>query len=160
MSKSVRKKNNNSKRMERLGTAVMKNLAVFLLIGSNPKCEMVDLKRMTKFKATPALATTIEKGRYKWTVFCAVFCRSQHGEEYMKSLVIESPSPCLQGDLVELLHEHHVALLEECNEAHLITAGWMASPTGIDWSEKLAGDIFSKMNAWENLAKWEVNNVA
>jgi hypothetical protein len=42
----------------------------------------------------------------------------------------------------------------------LITAGWMASPTGIDWSEKLAGDLFSKMNAWENLAKWEVNNVA
>ena len=78
----------------------------------------------------------------------------------MKSVVIESKSPCLQGELADLLHEHHIDLLTECNEGHVITAGWMASPTGIDWTEKLGGDVFSKMDAWAHLAKWEVPDAA
>lgn len=160
MAKAIRKKNNNTKRMQRLGNAVMKNVAVFFLLGGNESCELVDLKRMTKFSATPALARTIENGEYKWTIFCAVFCRSQDGEQYMKSLVVNSTSPCKQALLGDLLIEQHTELLNECNKSHVITVGWMASPTSIDWTEKLGGDVFDKMGAWKNLAQWEQKNLA
>jgi len=152
---SKRKANNPRRRMERLGKAVLKGCAISFVAGGNGLCQMVDLKTQRGFKPGPALARTIEAGRYTWSVYCAVFCRDQNGGEYMQSVVVTTNEPCYQSDLLDVLHEHHLNLLAGCNEAHILNVGWLASPVGHEWTEKEAGDIFTKLNAWDFVAKWE-----
>ena len=73
----------------------------------------------------------------------------------MQSVVVTTNEPCYQSDLLDVLHEHHLNLLAGCNEAHILNVGWLASPVGHEWTEKEAGDIFTKLNAWDFVAKWE-----
>ena len=152
---SKRKANNPQRRLERLGNAVLKNCAITFVAGGNGLCEMVDLKTRRAFKPGPALAKTIEAGRYTWSVYCAVFCRDQAGVEYMQGLEVATNEPCYQSDLLSVLHEHHLSLLAGCNEAHVLNVGWLASPVGHEWTEKEAGTIFAKLDAWDFVAKWE-----
>ena len=107
------------------------------------------------FSAGPALAKTIESGRYSWSVYCAVFCRDQTGTEYMQGVVVSTNNDCMQSDLHAVLHEHHVQLLGGCNKAHTLNVGWLASPVGYEWTEQEAGAIFTKMGAWNFIAEWE-----
>ena len=152
---SKRKSNNPQRRLNRLGKAVLKGCAITFLAGSDGLCKMVEIKTRKPFKAGFSLAKTIESGRYSWSVYCAVFCRDQTGKEYMKSVVINTMDDCRQNDLVETLHHHHLALLEDCNKSHTLNVGWLASPTAHEWTEQDAGAIFSKMNAWNFNAEWE-----
>ena len=152
---SKRKANNPQRRLERLGKAVLKGCAITFLAGGDGLCKMVDIKTQKLFKAGLALAKTIEEGRYSWSVYCAVFCRDQNGKDYMKGVVIKTMDNCRQNDLVEALHLNHLALLEDCNQSHTLNVGWLASPTGHEWTEKEAGEIFTKMNAWDFDAEWE-----
>jgi len=152
---SKRKANNPQRRLERLGKAVLKGCAIIFVAGNNGLCQMVDLKTKKPFKPGLSLVKTIESGRYTWAVYCAVFCRDQTGKDYMQSVVVTTKEPCLQSDLVSVLHEHHLALLDRCNPTHTLNVGWLASPVGHDWTEKEAGEIFTKMNSWDFVAEWE-----
>jgi len=152
---SKRKANNPRRRMERLGKAVLKGCAISYIGGDGGLCKMVDIKTQRSFKPGPAIAKTIEAGRYSWSIICAVFCRDQTGKEYMKSIVIKSTEPRQQDELLDVLHDNHKNLLGECNAAHTVSVGWLASPVGHEWTEKEAGDIFTKLNAWDFVAKWE-----
>ena len=152
---SKRKANSPQRRIERLGRAVLKGCAVSFLAGGDGLCQMVDIKTKKSFKAGLALAKTIEAGRYTWSVYCAVFCRDQTGKEYMQSVVVSTKEPCKQSDLLSALHENHLELLKGCNSAHTLNVGWLASPVGHEWTEQEAGAIFTKMNAWDFMAKWE-----
>lgn len=150
-----RKANNPQRRIERIGKAVLKGCAITFLAGGNGLCQMVDLKTQKAFKPGPSLAKTIEAGRYTWSVYCAVFCRDQTGKDYMKSIVVNTVDDCRQNDLVATLNDHHLALLDDCNKAHVLNVGWLASPVGHEWTEQEAGAIFTKMDAWSFLAEWE-----
>ena len=152
---SKRKANNPQRRLERLGKAVLKNCAITFVAGGNGLCAMVDLKTNRAFKPLPALANAIESGRYIWSVYCAVFCRDQAGVEYMQGVEVVTNEPCYQADLLNVLQHHHIALLDGCNEAHKVNVGWLASAVGHEWREKEAGKIFTNLNAWDFLAKWE-----
>jgi len=152
---SKRKANNHQRRLERLGKSVLKGCAISFVAGGDGLCRMVDLKTKKGFKAGPALAKTIEVGRYTWSVYCAVFCRDQTGKEYMQSLVVTTNEPCKQSDLLSVLHEHHLSLLDGCNTAHTLNVGWLASPVGHEWTEQEAGAIFAKLDAWDFVAEWE-----
>jgi len=152
---SKRKSNNNQRRMERVGRSVLKNCAITFVAGRNGLCQMADLKTGLAFRPGPALAKTIASGRYTWSVYCAVFCRDQTGLEYMQGIEVVTKESCYQSDLVSVLHGHHLSLLAGCNEAHLVNVGWLASAVGHEWTEKEAGTIFTKLNAWDFVAKWE-----
>ena len=152
---SKRKANNPQRRIERLGKAVLKGCAITFLAGGDGLCRMIDLKTQKVFSAGPALAKTIETGRYSWSVYCAVFCRDQTGKEYMQGVVVSTKNGCKQNDLQEVLHEHHLQLLKGCNDAHTLNVGWLASPVGHEWDEKEVGDIFTKLEAWDFNTKLE-----
>jgi len=152
---SKRKTHTKQRRLNRLGSAILKDCAISFIAGTDRTCSLINVKTKRSFNPGPALAQTIETGRYSWSIICAVFCRDQNGSEYMKSIVIETTEPRQQKELLDPLHENHLALLSECNESHLVNVGWLASPASREWTEKLAGDIFSKLNAWDSLATWE-----
>ena len=152
---SKRKANNHQKRMERVGKSLLKDCAVSFVAGGNGLCNLVNIKKQNQFTVGPHLAKTIAVGRYMWSVYCAVFCRDQTGKEYMQSVVINTQEPCRQDELLSVLHENHLSLLNGCNELHTLNVGWLASPVGHDWSEKEAGSIFTKLNAWDFKTKAE-----
>ena len=152
---SKRKANNKQRRLERLGKAVLKGTAIIFVAGNNGLCQMVEIKTKKTFKPGVSLAKTITAGRYTWSIYLAVFCRDQTHKEYMKSDVITTKQPYLQCEIESVLKNHHLNLLNRCNSAHILNVGWLASPTGHDWTEKEAGDIFVNMNAWDFVAEWE-----
>ena len=152
---SKRKANNPQKRMERVCRAALKNCAVSFLAGSSNKCQLIDIKTNRLFSPTLSLSKVIESGSYLWSVYCAVFCRDQNGKEYMQGLTIKTNEPCRQSDLLSVLHENHLQLLNGCNDAHTLNVGWLASPTGREWSEKEVGNIFTKLEAWDYQTKLE-----
>ena len=150
-----RKANNPQRRIERLGKAALRGCAITFLAGGDGLCRMVDIKTKKAFSAGPALAKTIESGRYPWSVYCAVFCRDQAGQDYMQAVVVSTNNDCIQSDLHAVLHEHHAQLLDGCNRAHTLNVGWLASPVGHEWTEQEAGAIFTNMGAWDFIAQWE-----
>lgn len=152
---SKRKANNPQKRMERVCRAALKNCAVSFLAGGSNKCQLIDVNTKRVFSPTLSLSKVIESGSYLWSVYCAVFCRDQNGKEYMQGLTIKTNEPCRQSDLLSVLHENHLQLLNGCNDAHTLNVGWLASPTGHDWSEKEVGNIFTKLEAWDYQTKLE-----
>jgi hypothetical protein len=156
---SKRKANNAHKRAERVCKAALKNCAIVFLAGGDNKCHLVDVRTHKVFSPTLALSRVIEKGRYSWSVYCAVFCRDQNGQEYMPGIVVVPDHPCLQSELQEGLHNHHLKLLHPCNANHTVNVGWLASPVGRDWCEEEVGKIFSKLNAWDFNTKLENDGV-
>lgn len=94
--------------------------------------------------------------RLPWNCLCTVLCRSQLKEQYMKSEAIRTVNPRTQPELAPLLNEQHQRLLREANPQHLMTAGWVASPTGREIPLDIAAKILEHLQGWQCLAPWEL----
>ena len=151
----AKKKNSLDKRLQRLTQAAMRNLAVYHMGATTLPVTMINVKSLRIRKPSPTMKDTLVTQRYKWSTVCAVFLRDQFGKEYMKSVAINSLQPELQGDLVKTLVAEHEQLISECNDSHFINVGWLSTPYAYEWEPDVEGSIFSSLNAWDGLAKWE-----
>ena len=87
------------------------------------------------------------KVAYKWGVFIAVLCKNEFGDRYMKADYIKVDRPITQPELADFLNEQHSELIKNTNPKHLVDVGWLASPTGKEWTEEQAFEIFERMAA-------------
>ena len=95
------------------------------------------------------MADLISRHHYKWSVYMSVF--GFDGTKYSKSESLLCDEHINQSELVEYLNDKHQAMIENFNPLHICGAGWIAQPSGYDFSEKEAGNIFYKLGAWEHV---------
>jgi len=150
----MKKKHSLQKRLNRLARVALKHQGV-IFVGGMGACNMVDLRHNKIYAPSINVAKSIEEVRAKWSVFCAVFCRGQDDEDYMKSVSIHIREARKQSELLESLNDIHQDLLTGCNSQHVINVGWIAMPNGEELTEEQAGAIFGDAGAWNVTAEWE-----
>ena len=142
----VRKKYSKAKHFTKFAEHHMKN-TVLGYLNSWGGCHFIDVKHQAIIKANDLL-TSCAMMPHQWSAYLAVFGRTQLGEEYMKSMEIVTPSRFYQRDLAPILEAHHLELIKQVPDHHRCSVGWIASPTGKTFTEKEAGELFTKMGAW------------
>ena len=161
--KSRKHKRFNAQRTLRQVTqATLKGTAVIYMANNDRKGRLINLKTQVMYSPHAQQAELLLTQQFKWTVYCAVFCRGVGDSAeagYMKSIEVAVSEPCTHGDLFDTMTEHHLALLHGCNESHLANVGWLASPEGVSIPETLAGDLFKKHGAWDVLAPWQAEKL-
>lgn len=148
---------NPVKRLSLLAKSALNGHAVIFIGGAGEsKCNMVDIRRKHIYSPAREIAEAVEKIRFKWSIYCAVFCRDQLGEEYMKGGAIVSNEEYRQSELADFVQEFHTDIIRnQVNPMHVVNVGWIATPDNCDFDEKVVGDIFATTDAWDYLSKWE-----
>ena len=149
---SKRKAYNKMKQL----TRVADHLAKDVLIGyttSLAGCVMIQRKqlRLIPPESREGRQVVAALGRpHTWSCTIAVFGRTALGEEYMKSEAVVTDTRYFQSDLAPTFEEYHSKLIPKIPEHQRVAVGWIASPAGIELSEKEAGDIFVALQAWND----------
>lgn len=152
----MRKKHNMTKRHERTAKACLKGLVVAFVAGqADGMAQLVNRRTMRPVACGQATADALALCQFKWSVFCAVTCRRQDGQEYMQSEFFKFEQPYRQSGLCEYLNDKHKTMLKGANPEHRVSAAWIACPHGEDISESYAAELITKLGGWEFLAKWE-----
>lgn len=156
----MRKKHCTTKRHNRVASAVLKDLILVFVAGNEMGVRLMHRRKQVFVRCTELMADSISDCQFKWSVFCAITCRRQDGQQYMQSEAYNFTQPYRQSFICGYLNERHKELLHETNPAHRAGAGWIACPNGVEISEAEAAEILTKAGAWEFLAKWESEEAA
>lgn len=141
----VRKKNSIHKRKQKLSDHLLKNILI-VYCDRIEGCYLYNRKGEYILKATEAQVGACEMP-HNWSCYIAAFGRNQF-DEYMKSNIIHTGARYRQSDLSQIFEDHHIDLMKTIPENQLCGVGWIADPFGGDVSEKEAGNIFTKLEAW------------
>ena len=142
-----RKAYNAQKQKLRVADHILRNIVVAYSQNLGG-CSFVDLKKQVIVAPNDQLIAAVEKA-HKWSCFIAAFGRTLI-EDYMKSESLHPTGRYSQKKLAPVFEDQHLALAKTVPEHQLVGLGWIASPHGIELTEKEAGEIFRKLNAWEN----------
>lgn len=145
-----RKKNNARRRLQRATDALLRqNHIVVVDIHPADKQGLLNWQKCRSVHAGRQLVDGVCDLPHHWTVYLAVFCRSQLGEQYMKSEEIEPQGRYRSEQISEAIIHYHEALQATCNPAHVIGYGWIASPVGESLNEEQAARCFDAVGAWD-----------
>lgn len=145
----MRKKNNGPARMQRFTRALLSqnNIAV-IHIEPSGRQGLINWKNCKSVAAGKLLASGICDIAHHWTIYLAVFCRSQDGQCYIKADEIAPQGQYRSEQLAGVMEQYHNELMATCNPAHVIGQGWIASPVGHSLTEEQADRVFSAVGAW------------
>jgi len=143
----VRKKYNKFTQLARFADHQLKNILVCYTDNLNG-CVLFDKKERYIVKPNSVLIASVGFP-HQWSCYVGAFGRTALGEEYMKSEQIFTNSKYYQEDLAPLFEEHHMKLMQSIPDHQRCGVGWIASPKGIELTEKEAGEIFNKLGAWD-----------
>lgn len=137
----------------------VRNLGITLLVGD--KCEIVNMNTnrimMGKNRTQVGeLLRDMTQTKHKWSVLLCVFGRTETGEEYIKTLDVAPPVPCYSNEITEALQAEHSKLYDSFNKNHFVNIGWIAKPNDGEFDEEKVKELFTKLGAFENIAKWEL----
>lgn len=150
---SKRKPYNARKRLaEATGALLRTNYACIVDVEPNEKQVMLNWKRPSQIRSLEVV-TALCDFRHRWTLYISVFCQSEKGELYSKSVQFTTENQELMADLETLIQQHHAELCESANPKHKIGSGWIAIPSSIDLSEEQANAVFKFVGAWSNATK-------
>lgn len=151
---TMRKKHNLLKRYRRIADASISKLFVAFVCDGDERCDIIDANGK-KVRADQQLADAFDKVPHQWSVCCAVTCKTELGDKYVKLVQIDAKARYYKRDLTARFNEIHMQLLKECNENHRVTAGWIASPKPFEFDEAFVADIMQKLGGWNFKAKLE-----
>lgn len=146
----TRKKNDTRRRLLRATDALLRhNHIVIVDIHPNDKQGLFNWQRCRSIHAGRQLIDGVCDLPHNWTVYLAVFCRSQLGERYIKGEEIVPQGRYRSEQINEAITQCHDALIATCNPAHVLGYGWIASPVGESLTEEQAGKVFDAVGCWE-----------
>lgn len=93
--------------------------------------------------ASPRIAKALCDVPHRWTLYLAVFCQRQDGEQYTKAVELETGGIYRAAQLTDVIQEHHVQLVNAQNPGHVVSSGWIAFPYPIEFGEDQADAMFS-----------------
>lgn len=153
---SKRKPHNKNKRIKRLMNTYINKVGVLYISGLfHGKCFAVKLNGGKKFPVMSEVAVQMEEGFFKWNVYCAVLCRDNDGNNYLKGSVVDAPIKCQQREIAVQIHEAHMAVYRNANPDHIITVAWIGVPSNRELSEEEAYKIFEDNRGFEFLSQGE-----
>jgi hypothetical protein len=100
---------------------------------------------------TQAIHHTLTLTKFNWSIYMAAF-GINGTENYTKSKIAISDKPYLQSELIEFLNYEHQKILKGFNPSQLCGFGWIASPTGHDFTEEHAYQLFERYGAFTEVA--------
>lgn len=132
--------------------ALLKSNKVAVVNVELPHCEKQGLIHWQNLKSigkSRAIAHAICDYPHHWTIYLAVFCRSQSGENYIKSVEIAPQGQYKTDQLGEVMEQCHDDLMATCNPGHVIGSGWIARPISDSLTEEQADAIFTACGVWK-----------
>lgn len=93
--------------------------------------------------ATERISRALLDVPHRWTLYLAVFCQRQDGEQYTKAIELETGGIYRAAQLTDVIREHHVKLVQAQNPGHVVSSGWIAFPYPIEYAEADADALFS-----------------
>jgi len=146
----MRKKNNAQRRLLRATDALLRQHHIVIVdIHPADKQGLLNWKNCKSVNAGRQLVDGVCDLPHQWTIYLAVFCRSQTGEQYIKAQEVEPIGRYRSGQLTEVIVHHHEALIATCNPAHVTGYGWIASPVGESLTEEQAAKVFEAVGCWQ-----------
>jgi hypothetical protein len=125
----------------------LKNFCIININNNNGICKLIKFSG-EEVPVTQGIHQALTLTRFNWSIYMAGF-GINGSENYTKSSIAISPHPYLQSELIEFLNDEHQKLLRGFNPEHLCGFGWLASPTGHDFTEKEAYRIFDMHGAFK-----------
>ena len=153
--KKRNKKHCQVKRVTSMATLGTKDM-LLVFCGGKKETQAFDKKTLRPVNVGPTIAESIAKLPFKWSVYIAVWCRRQDGQDYIQSEQYNFDVPYHRANIENLLNERHDELIRSCNQLHIVNIGWIGSTVNYDINDKLATELFTKQSAWEHLAEWEI----
>lgn len=145
----MRKKNDARRRLLRATDALLRQHHIVIVdIHPTDKQGLFNWQKCRSVNAGRQLIDGVCDLPHNWTIYLAVFCRSQLGERYIKGEEVEPIGRFRSEQLTEVIVHHHEALIATCNPVHVLGYGWIASPVGESLSEEQAGRVFDAVGAW------------
>ena len=146
----MRKKNNARRRVLRATDALLRQHHIVIVdIHPADKQGLLNWQNCKSVNAGHQLIDGVCDLPHKWTIYLAVFCKSQTGERYIKGDEVEPIGRFRSEQLTEVIVHCHEALIATCNPVHVIGYGWIASPVGESLTEEQAGKVFEAVGCWE-----------
>lgn len=142
------KRYNPHKNLQTTARAILKNTAIGFVTGTSA-CQLIDLKQKKFIPVTSNKFTLVSQLRHPWSVFIAGIGLDDQNNYYMKANEVSVTTPSFQSDMVDSLNNEHKALLANFNRKHLISAGWLATPYAMQWSESKAFELLELLGALE-----------
>lgn len=141
----VRKKFNKAKQLTRAADYFMRDILI-CYTDSLKGCVFYDKKKQIIVKPNDVIVASAQRP-HNWSIYIAAFGRTLV-DEYFKGEQIFTESRYFHEDLSPVLEEHHRRIIESVPEHHRCGVGWIGSLKGEDIPEKLAGRIFTQLEAW------------
>ena len=142
----VRKKYNKRKREIKEAEIVMKN--ILLCYTSDRGGSMLYNSKHGYFVTPTKQQEEALKLPLNWSIYLAAFGRTIV-DEYFKGEQMFTTSRYYHNDLTHVLEENHRKVIESVPEHQRCGVGWIGSVHGVDIPEKLAGEIFEKLEVWK-----------
>lgn len=129
-------------------------------IGPANDCFLVEKSNGKRRTISPVIMQSVQRVPFKYSVLIVVCGRDEFKREYIKSLQIDLPNPCLQSQLTDQLTELHEQLITDIPDAHFTNLAWIANFESHEFDEAKAFDLIKKHGAFECLAKWQTKDAA
>ena len=153
MAKPRNKKHNLVEAVRKNNIRVLKGFAVAFVANdksSNQPIKLINMKG-DELPVTKTMSDAITVFPYKWFMYLVVGCFNSKGEKELKIDSAPMKEPYFQSELVEYLNKRHqkfIAGLKSKNVT-MVFAGWVAKPSGREFSVEELYTIFNKFEAWD-----------
>lgn len=154
MKKKRNKKHCQVKRVTNMATLGTKDM-LLVFCGGIKETHAFSKKTLKPVTIGPSIADSLAKLPFKWSVYIAVLCRRQDGQNYIRSEQYNFDVPYHRANIENLLNERHDQLIRTCNSAHILNIGWIASTVPYDIEDSDAINLFDQQDGWDYLAEWE-----
>ncbi|MGL4518042.1 MAG: hypothetical protein ACRCUH_15285 [Shewanella sp.] len=154
---TLKKRTKKNCQLKRLSTMALYGTSDLLLVfigGKRETCAF-DKKELSPVNIGPSIAKSLQTVAFKWSLYLAVLCRRQDGQQYIKQKVVPFFSPYSRETIENYLNEEHEKLIKICNPLHIVNIGWVASTVPFEITDEIADDLFTKQGGWDHIAEWQ-----
>ena len=152
-----KKRTKKNCQMKRLANMALYGTSDLLLVfvGGKRETYAFDKKELSPVNIGPSIAQSLQTVAFKWSLYLAVLCRRQDGQQYIKQKVIPFFSPYSRATIENYLNEEHEKLIKICNPLHIANIGWIASTVPYEITDEIADELFTKQGGWDHLSEWQ-----
>lgn len=135
------------KRLRRRTLDIFKGYGILWVSGSDPR--VVNLKTGELMVIKARNLALLADQMFWWSVHIVVCCRGADDQEYIKSAFLKAEHPYKQNSMLEVHQREHSKLVASCNPQDIVSAGYIASPHGIELTDEQIDKLMTKYDAWE-----------
>jgi len=153
---AIRKRYNPHKVNKRIADVALTDLCVVWCNG-NKDVVAFNYKTTKEILIGESTVMAMDRVRFNWLTYCAVFFREKNGKEKIKIAEVPAPYECFHHQLLDSLNEAHLNFVNEFDSIRdlICGVGWVAIPKDEFLSEETLDQLFRARGAFSYLAPWQ-----